>query len=31
MLQGVLMLQQTLRGVWPLFFGLGIIGLCIGA
>ncbi|MBS7726170.1 MFS transporter [Pseudomonas lalucatii] len=25
------MLQQTVRSVWPLFFGLGIIGLCIGA
>ncbi|UTW09237.1 MFS transporter [Pseudomonas benzenivorans] len=25
------MFQQTVRSVWPLFFGLGIIGLCIGA
>jgi MFS family permease len=25
------MLQQTVRAVWPLFFGLGIIGLCLGA
>jgi MFS family permease len=25
------MLRQTVRTVWPLFFGLGVIGLCIGA
>lgn len=25
------MIQQTLRSVWPLFFGLGVIGLCMGA
>lgn len=25
------MLHQTVRAVWPLFFGLGVIGLCIGA
>ncbi|MEH6473565.1 MAG: MFS transporter [Halopseudomonas sp.] len=25
------MIQQTLKNVWPLFFGLGIIGLCTGA
>jgi MFS family permease len=27
----VIMIQQTLRSVWPLFFGLGVIGLCMGA
>lgn len=25
------MLHKTVRAVWPLFFGLGVIGLCIGA
>ncbi|WP_324734079.1 MFS transporter [Pseudomonas paeninsulae] len=25
------MLHKTVRSVWPLFFGLGVIGLCIGA
>ena len=25
------MIRQTLKSIWPLFFGLGIIGLCIGA
>jgi len=25
------MIRQTLKSIWPLFFGLGVIGLCIGA
>ncbi|MEH6577664.1 MAG: MFS transporter [Amphritea sp.] len=25
------MIRQTLKSIWPLFFGLGTIGLCIGA
>lgn len=25
------MIRQTLKSIWPLFFGLGIIGLCLGA
>ena len=28
---GTLMIRKTLNNIWPLFFGLGVIGLCIGA
>lgn len=26
-----MMIKQTLKSIWPLFFGLGTIGLCVGA